>query len=155
MEIEWKLSPFKGLSTEELYAILKLRQQVFVVEQQCIYQDCDDQDKRAYHLAGWHDKGGSPEPIAYMRIMYPDKRSKLISLGRVLTHPNFRGKGFGKEIMARCLLNIEELYPESPVCISAQKYLTLFYESFGFRVSSDSYEEDGIPHIGMTRNPVA
>ncbi|NOR25801.1 MAG: GNAT family N-acetyltransferase [Desulforhopalus sp.] len=155
MKIEWKLSPFKELSTEELYAILKLRQQVFVVEQQCVYLDCDGKDKRAYHLAGWHDRGEPPEPIAYMRIMYPEKGNKLTSIGRVLTHPNFRGKGFGREIMARCLLDIEKYYPESPVCISAQQYLTHFYESFGFRVSSDSYEEDGIPHIGMTRNPLA
>lgn len=155
MEIEWKLSTFEELSTEELYAILKLRQQVFVVEQQCVYQDCDGQDRNAHHLVGWHDRGEPPEPIAYLRVLYPKKEErKLPSIGRVLTHPNFRGKGVGKEIMERCLLSIEELYPESAVCISAQQYLTHFYESFGFRVSSDGYEEDGIPHIAMIRNPV-
>lgn len=153
MKIEWKLSTFEELSTEELYAILKLRQQVFVVEQQCVYLDCDGQDRKAHHLVGWHKRGERQQPIAYMRVMYPEKESKLTSIGRVLTHPNFRGKGVGKEIMARCLDNIEKLYPESSVCISAQQYLTHFYESFGFRVSSDGYLEDGIPHIEMTRNP--
>lgn len=153
MRIEWKLSTFEELSTKELYAILKLRQQVFVVEQQCVYLDCDGQDSKSHHLVGWHDSGEQPEPIAYLRIIYPETGSTLPSIGRVLTHPNFRGKGVGREIIARCLLCIEELYPESSVILSAQQHLIHFYESFGFRISSDGYEEDGIPHIEMTRKP--
>lgn len=155
MKIEWKLSTFEELSTEELYAILKLRQQVFVVEQQCVYQDCDGKDRNAHHLVGWYDIEERPEPIAYLRILYPEKGGKSTSIGRVLTHPRIRGKGIGREIMVRCLLSLEELYPKSPVCISAQLYLTQFYESLGFCVSSDGYEEDGIPHIEMTRKPLA
>ncbi len=153
MEIDWKLSTFHELSIKELYAILKLRQQVFVVEQQCVYQDCDGQDSNAHHLVGWYDRGKQPEPIAYLRILYPKKANTFPSIGRVLTHPDFRGKDLGREIMARGLLCIEELYPKSAVCISAQQYLTHFYESFGFRVSSDGYHEDGIPHIEMIRSP--
>jgi len=153
MKIIWKLSSFEELSTEELYAILKLRQQVFVVEQQCVYQDCDDEDRNAHHLVGWLDNGGQPHPIAYLRILHCHEERKLPSIGRVLTQPNFRGKGVGREMMTKCLLLIEELYPESPVYISAQQYLIGFYESFGFRVSSNAYEEDGIPHIAMIRNP--
>lgn len=154
MKIEWKLSTFHELSTEELYAILQLRQQVFVVEQQCVYQDCDGEDSNALHLVGWYDRGKQLEPIAYLRILYPKKPSRLPSIGRVLSHLNFRGKDLGREIMARGLLCIEELFPESPVYISAQQYLIHFYESFGFRVSSDGYQEDGIPHIEMIRHPV-
>ena len=153
MKIIWKLSSFEELSTEELYEILKLRQQVFVVEQQCVYLDCDGEDKNAYHLAGWVDNRGQTQPIAYLRILQPQNEQKLPAIGRVLTHPNFRGKGVGREIMTRSLLHIKELYPLLPVSISAQQYLICFYESFGFRVSSGTYEEDGIPHIAMTLNP--
>jgi ElaA protein len=152
MEIQWKLSAFEELSTEELYEILHVRQQVFIVEQQCVYQDCDGQDKKALHLVGWSDRERR-EPVAYLRIIRPKKEGTFPSIGRVLTHPEFRGKGLGREIMTRCLHTLEELYPESPVSISAQQYLISFYESFGFCLSSDGYEEDGIPHIEMTRNP--
>ncbi len=153
MEIQWKLSAFEELSTEELYEILHLRQQVFIVEQQCIYQDCDGHDKKALHLVGWSNRAERPEPVAYLRILHPGKERIFPSVGRVLTHPDFRGKGLGREIMARCLHTLEELYPELPVCISAQQYLISFYESFSFRLSSNGYEEDGIPHIKMIRNP--
>jgi ElaA protein len=151
MKIQWKLSTFEELSTEELYEILHLRQQVFIVEQQCIYQDCDGQDRKSLHLAGWINRGERSEPVAYLRIIHPTKERIFPSIGRLLTHPDFREKGLGREIMARCLRTLEKLYPDSPVCISAQQYLVSFYESFGFHISSDGYEEDGIPHIEMTR----
>ncbi len=154
MQIDWKLSTFRDLSTVELYAILKLRQQVFVVEQQCAYQDCDGRDSNALHLVGWYNSGTQPEPIVYLRILPPETPGQSPCIGRLLTHQSFRGKNLGREIMTRGLLCIEELYPKSPVCISAQQYLIHFYESFGFRISSESYEEDGIPHIEMTRNPM-
>jgi len=153
MEIQWKLSTFEELSNEELYEILHLRQRVFIVEQQCIYQDCDGQDKKALHLVGWINRGERPEMAAYLRIIHPKKERIFPSFGRLLTHPDFRGKGLGRDIMARCLRILEEFYPELPICISAQQYLIPFYASFGFLLSSDEYEEDGIPHIEMTRNP--
>ncbi|MCP4338374.1 MAG: GNAT family N-acetyltransferase [Desulfobulbaceae bacterium] len=154
MEIKWKVSTFGELTTDELYAILKLRQQVFIVEQQCVYQDCDGLDTKAHHLVGWYNIGELPEPIAYLRVIYPEEGSNSTSIGRFLIHPNFRGKGIAREMMAMCLQNIEKSSPKSAVCISAQQYLTHFYETFGFHVSSDGYEEDGIPHIGMTRNSI-
>lgn len=153
MKINWKEQSFKELSTAELYAILHLRQQVFIVEQQCIYLDCDGQDKKAHHLTGWYEVEDQLEPIAYLRIVYPEKMSNSISIGRVLTHPNFRRKGLGRQIMTQCLFNIEKRYPESAIFISAQQYLIGFYESFNFHISSEGYQEDGIPHIRMTRHP--
>jgi len=153
MEIKWRLTTFAELSTEELYAILKIRQQVFVVEQRCAYQDCDGRDNNALHLVGWHCRGEQPEPIAYLRVVYPAKQGGVLSIGRVLIHGDYRRKGLGKKIMRRCLRSIEELYPDAPVVISAQLYLLHFYESFGFRISSDGYDEDGIPHIQMTHTP--
>ncbi|MGB3210870.1 MAG: GNAT family N-acetyltransferase [Desulforhopalus sp.] len=153
MQIEWKLSTFDELSTSELYAILQLRQHVFVVEQQCIYQECDGRDKDAHHLVGWHDRRGQPEPVAYLRLLHPEKSGGSPAIGRVVTHPDHRGKGLGREIMTRCLRTIEIYYPNSPVIISAQQYLTHFYLSLGFVVSSEGYQEDGIPHISMTRYP--
>ncbi len=153
MEIEWKISPFAGLSTGELYAILKLRQQVFVVEQRCAYQDCDDRDRHAHHLTGWCNMGKGPEPIAYLRIIPPPKEHHPLLIGRVVTHPKVRGKGLGKDIMTRCLHTVKRWYPDSPVKISAQSYLTNFYENFGFRISSGGYVEDGIPHVEMTLSP--
>ncbi len=152
MEIQWKLYTFEELSTEELYEIIHLRQKVFIVEQKCVYQDCDGQDRKAHHLVGWYDRGERPEAVAYLRIIYPKNESALPSIGRVLTHPDFRSKGLGRDIMAKCLRIIEEFYPASAICISAQRYLIPFYESFGFRLSSEGYEEDGIPHIKMTRD---
>ncbi len=155
MKIEWKTSPFTSLSTEEIYAILTLRQQVFVVEQHCAYQDCDGRDRNALHLTGWLERGKGTEPVAYLRILPPQKEDQFLLIGRVVTHPKFRGKGLGKDIMTRCLHTIKNRYPKSPVRISAQTYLTSFYENFGFRISSDGYLEDGIPHIEMTLSPAA
>jgi len=152
MKIEWKITTFDELSNEELYAILKLRQQVFVVEQQCAYQDCDGRDRDAHHLVGWYNRGKQPKPIACLRILYPEKEDHLPVIGRVVTHPDFRGKGLGREIMTRCLRYITTHYPDSAVILSAQQYLNRFYESFGFRAVSEVYEEDGIPHIKMLRN---
>ncbi len=153
MKIEWKLSTFEELSTEELYAILQLRQQVFIVEQQCVYQDCDGRDRKAHHLMGWLTREEQRQPVAYLRIIGRGYGNKWPSVGRVLTHPDFRTKGIGRRLMKHCLLNIEDLYPGMPVYISAQQYLTRFYESFGFQVSSEGYDEDGIPHIGMIHYP--
>lgn len=153
MKIEWKISPFESLSTEELYAILKLRQQVFVVEQHCAYQDCDGRDRNALHLTGWLETGKGTEPVAYLRILPHQNEDQFLVIGRLVTHPEFRGKSLGKEIMTRCLRTIKKRYPKLPVRISAQTYLTGFYTNFGFRTSSDGYLEDGIPHIEMTLSP--
>ena len=149
MAITWQLSTFDDLTTAHLYAILRLRQQVFVVEQQCIYQDCDGLDQKAHHLLAWDCNGEQSEVVAYLRILSPRDGSDLPAIGRVVTHPEMRGKGLGKELMSRCLRCIDKLYPQSAITLSAQQYLTSFYESFGFHIASEGYEEDGIPHIRM------
>jgi len=154
MAMIWQLFTFAELTTAQLYAILKLRQEVFVVEQQCVYQDCDGQDQNALHLLGWDDSGAQSEPVAYLRILPPQTRDGLPAIGRIVTRRDMRGKGHGKEIMTRCLHWIDELYPKSAVAISAQQYLVKFYENFGFDIASEGYEEDGIPHIQMIRNPL-
>ncbi len=155
MAITWQLCPFEQLTTTQLYAILTLRQQVFVVEQQCVYQDCDGQDKNARHLFGWDDGYEQSALVAYLRIRPPEKEGDSPAIGRIVIHPEMRGKGLGKEIMARCLRAIDEMYPNSVVTLSAQQYLIRFYEYFGFYIASEGYDEDGIPHIRMIRNPPA
>lgn len=153
MKIYWKWYSFNKFSSPELYAILRLRQQIFVVEQQCAYLDSDNLDQHCYHLAGWYNTETHTQPIAYLRILPQESKGKLPTIGRVLIRLDFRKKGIGREIMQRGLSRIEELYPGSPVRISAQLYLTSFYQSLGFVKSSDKYDEDGIPHIEMIRSP--
>lgn len=153
MAITWQLSTFTELTKVQLYAILALRQQVFIVEQQCIYQDCDGRDINAYHLLGLDDGDEQSAPVAYLRILPPQKEGGSPSIGRVLTHPDARGKSLGKQIMARCLYLVDKMYPNAVVTVSAQQYLIRFYEYFGFQIASEGYDEDGIPHIRMVRNP--
>ena len=153
MELDWRWYTFEELTVEELYAILKLRQQVFVVEQQCAYLDCDDLDKRAWHLAGWLRTDQREEPVAYLRVITPDLPGEMPVIGRLLTSPEIRNKGNAGVILTLALNRIQEIYPESSVKISAQHYLLKFYLNFGFSPVSDIYEEDGIPHITMIRPP--
>lgn len=153
MNLEWTFAGFNRLSVEELYAILKLRQQVFVVEQRCAYQDCDGRDQNAYHLTGWKGKERGSKPIAYLRLMPPENKQSPVSIGRVVTHPDFRRQGIGREMMKKCLSKIGELYPKSVIRIAAQQYLIRFYEGFGFQISSETYQEDGIDHIEMAHLP--
>jgi len=155
MNLEWTFSSFNRLSAEELYAILELRQRVFIVEQRCAYQDCDGRDRKAHHLTGWMGKGEEAELIAYLRLLPPENRQSPVSIGRVVTHPDFRGQGIGKEMMRKCLSKIGERFPESTVRIAAQQYLIRFYEGFGFQISSEAYQEDGIDHIEMTHKEIA
>lgn len=150
MKRKWKWYSFEDFSSTELYAILRLRQQVFIVEQQCAYLDCDDIDKVALHLVGWYEIDKiQPMPCAYLRTIPPLKPKELPSIGRLLTHPDWRRRGVGREAILKGLQHLSTLYPTSPVRISAQQYLTRFYESLGFNISSDVYDEDGIPHIEM------
>ena len=153
MAIAWHLYTFDELTTAQLYAILALRQQVFVVEQQCVYQDCDGQDQSALHLLGWDDGYEHSPLVAYLRILPPQKEGDGPAIGRVVTHPDKRGQGFGRDIMSRCLRLIDEIYPNSVATLSAQQYLINFYQHWGFLIASKGYDEDGIPHIRMIRKP--
>lgn len=138
---------FEALDPRELYTILRLRQEVFVVEQECAYLDADEHD-----LEGWHVLGREPDGrvVAYARVLppgttYPDH----VSIGRVLTVPDRRGSGVARALMESTLGVVAEQFPRRPVKISAQSYLIDFYASFGFRRVGEPYLEDGIEHVAM------
>ena len=147
--ITWQCKSFSELTVEELYKILQLRSQVFVVEQQSAYQDCDGKDPLSSHVMGW-DNG---DLIAYARLIpkgisYPD----AASIGRVVTALSVRRKNIGRQLMAKALEEIKNLFGNVPLKISAQLYLRNFYESFSFTSSGEVYLEDGIEHIAMKNN---
>jgi ElaA protein len=144
--IQWKCKSFNELTNEELYKILQLRNEVFIVEQNCPYQDCDNKDLKSFHLTAW--EGDSI--VAYSRILPPGiSYSNAASIGRVVTSPSARGQRLGKELMSRSLENLYRLFGHVPVTIGAQLYLKKFYESFSFLQQGDIYLEDGIQHITM------
>lgn len=144
----WQCLSFEELSTTKLYKILQLRSEVFVVEQNCVYQDMDDRDLRSFHMCGWlHDS-----LIAYTRLLPPGLAyADAASIGRVVTSPKARGQSQGRELMKRSIEECKHLFGEVDIRISAQLYLQAFYESFGFTKTSDIYLEDNIPHIAMIR----
>ena len=143
MKIEVK--KFKDLSVDEIYEILKLRSEVFVVEQECVYQDIDGKDKKAMHLMGKKDN----EIIAYTRIFDSGDYYELPSIARVVVKKKTRGKERGKEIMKESIKYIKENLQEKTIALSAQKYLEKFYKDLGFIVEGEEYLEDGIPHQKM------
>jgi ElaA protein len=145
MEIKWKLNCFKELSVEELYAILQLRNEVFVVEQNCVYQDTDSKDASSFHLSGRE----GVNLVAYCRILPPGVSYSAASIGRVVSSPNYRNKGYGRELMNKAIIHTLTQFNCNTIKISAQLYLQKFYEQLGFRQMSDSYLEDNIPHIEM------
>jgi ElaA protein len=147
MNITWYCKSFNELAPDELYSILQLRNEVFVVEQNCVYQDCDDLDRKSHHFMGWqHNK-----LVAYTRLIPAGVVYEQLSIGRVVTSPSVRGTKTGKELMQRSIDKIQELYGKNSIKIGAQLYLKRFYESLGFIQCSDTYLEDGIEHIKMIR----
>ena len=143
--LKWQCQSFSELSAQKLYALMSLRQQVFVVEQACAYQDADNFDQEALHLFATD----SDTLVAYCRLLAPGKKYTEPSIGRVCTAQSHRGLGMGRELMTRALQQMEFSYPGQAVRISAQLYLQEFYESLGFRTTSAPYDEDGILHIDM------
>lgn len=143
--MQWYIKEFKELDTNEIYEILKLRSEVFIVEQQCVYQDIDGKDDSSYHLFAL-DKGMI---AAYLRILEKGSSYNEISIGRVLIAKNYRGKGLGRELMLKAIDFIDNTIKEDAIRISAQEYLVKFYRNLGFDIVSDVYLEDGIPHIEM------
>ena len=144
--IFWQCKFFSDLSSLELYKILQLRSEVFIVEQNCAYQDLDDKDLKAYHYSGWENEN----IIAYTRLIakgisYED----AASIGRVVTAQSVRGKSIGRQLMKNSMNEIYCLFGEVPIRISAQLYLKKFYESLLFVQQSEVYLEDGIEHISM------
>ena len=147
--INWECKAFNELTAESLYKIIQLRIEVFAVEQNVVYQDCDNKDFKSFHLTGVH--GG--ELLAYSRIIPPDVAYPgEVSIGRVVTSPLVRGQSLGKQLFEKSLEQVYILFGHVPVKISAQVYLIRFYENFSFVQQGDTYLEDSIPHITMIRN---
>jgi ElaA protein len=147
MDIVWQIKTFETLTVSELYSILKLRSEVFVVEQNCVYLDMDGKDALALHLFGEYNG----QIVAYSRLFKPGISFDTASIGRVIVSGNYRNKKWGQELMRQSILAIENYFGESQITISAQLYLKRFYESFGFVASSEMYLEDDIPHIKMIK----
>lgn len=144
--MNWTLKKFEDLTVDELYALLRLRTEVFVVEQNCVFQDMDNKDRYCYHLMGWKEN----ELVAYTRLVpkevsYPG----YPSIGRVVTSLVARGGGIGRVLMEKSIEETRRLFGNAPVKIGAQLYLLKFYSSLGFEKASDIYMEDGIEHIEM------
>lgn len=145
--ITWRVERFDELSLDRLYAILAARVAVFVVEQDCPYQDLDGLDGCGLHVAAW----SGHDVLAYARVLPPGGRFAEPSIGRVLTTQSARGSGLGRELMHRGIETAEAHFPGMALRISAQQYLERFYTELGFRVVSEPYLEDGIPHLEMLR----
>lgn len=150
-DLDWQWSRFNQLSLDDLYAVVRLREAVFIIEQNCPYPDADGRDPRAWHLLGWEKYDGERKLVAYARVFEPGIRYEEASVGRVVTAPEVRGTGLGKVLMAEALRRIDSLLPGQPVKIAAQRRLEDFYLGFGFRTISAPYEEDGIIHVDMIR----
>ncbi len=148
MNIDWTLKYFSELTPGELYAIMQLRNEVFVVEQNCVFQDADNKDQKCYHLMAWNNN----ELAAYSRIVPTGVAYETYpSIGRVVSSPRYRKTGIGKLLMQRSIEALNRLFGKASIKLGAQYYLKQFYESFGFQQTSDIYLEDGIPHIEMIR----
>ena len=143
--IKIETKTFQELSTDELYSILQLRSAIFVVEQDCVYQDLDGKDALAIHVLG--KKEG--ELVAYTRIFAPGAYFKEASIGRVAVKKQERQFGYGREIMLASIKAVQNYFQESRIHLSAQTYLTKFYQSLGFVAQGETYLEDDIPHIAM------
>lgn len=148
MDIQWQCKPFDELSAHELYKILQLRNAVFVVEQNCVFQDADDKDQGCLHLTGFSDM----ELAAYTRLAPAGYIYDQVSIGRVTTSPAYRSMGLGKELMQRSIKVCRAAFGNGPIKIGAQYYLVRFYASFGFNIVGERYLEDGIEHVHMLLN---
>jgi ElaA protein len=148
MDLKWKIRRFEALSIAELHDLIQLRTEVFVVEQNCVYQDVDGKDQKALHLIG-EDNG---QTVAYARLFRPKDYFDEASIGRVVVKQTYRDKKLGHILMKEAIDAIETEFGEARITISAQLYLKKFYESHGFIQTSETYLEDDIPHIQMKRN---
>ena len=138
--------PFQQLTLQQLYDILQLRQEVFVVEQDCPYLDADDKDQKAWHLMQYQDQ----KLIAYTRLLPMGvSYTNYAAIGRVVTSPSVRRAGYGKRLMETSLKQMEAIFPNHPIKISAQCYLLKFYQELNFHPIGEEYLEDGIPHVQM------
>jgi len=142
------LKAFNELTVHQLYEILKLRSAIFVLEQQCLYQDMDDKDKHCHHLMIFEDN----QLAAYTRLVPAGVSFSEISIGRVITNPAYRGRGLARKLMQQSIEACYDLFGKQPIRIGAQLYLKDFYSSLGFIQQGEMYLEDDIPHIEMLLN---
>jgi ElaA protein len=149
MPVNWILVGFRDLTPDQLYAILQLRIEVFIVEQNCPFQDADNKDNKGLHLMAWNQD----ILVAYTRLLPSGISYEEPSIGRVVTSPKVRGQGLGNELMHRSIRECYSLFGITPIRIGAQLYLKKFYESHGFRQAGPVYDEDGIDHIEMLLLP--
>ncbi|MGG8495897.1 GNAT family N-acetyltransferase [Tenacibaculum sp. TC6] len=145
----FQVKKFNELATSELYDILQLRSEVFVVEQDCVYQDLDGKDQKALHVIG--SKEG--KIIAYTRLFDGGQYFDTPSIGRVVVDANERKYGYGHDLIKASIKAIYDAYENRTITISAQTYLIKFYSSHGFVITGEEYLEDGIPHIRMIKQP--
>ena len=152
-DLSWRWGRFDDLSVRELQHIYAARQRVFAIEQQCIYLDVDGCDEAAWHLAAWSP--AQREPLAYARVLDPGVKYAEASIGRVITLGAGRGIGLGRVLVARAIAAAEDAWPGGAIRISAQTRLERFYAEFGFVAVGPPYDEDGIDHTEMLRDPRA
>jgi ElaA protein len=148
MNLIFQIKRFNELSLSELYDLLQLRSEVFVVEQNCVYQDIDGKDQKALHLIGTF----GDEIVAYVRIFKPGDYFEEASIGRVVVKQTYRDKKWGQDLMHEAIRATKSELKETNITISAQLYLKKFYENLGFKQTSETYLEDDIPHIQMKRS---
>lgn len=143
----WKVKSFDQLTAEELYQIIRLRIEVFILEQEAPYQDCDNYDQKALHI--WAEIDG--KIVAYCRLFNSGIKYKDASIGRVVSNPDYRGLKLGRKLIALSLETMKNRYNNPNIRISAQNYLLPFYGSFGFVPEGETYLEDNLPHTEMYR----
>jgi ElaA protein len=148
---DWQWASFSQLSNHDVYAMMAARLHVFVLEQQCLWNDFDGLDEGAHHLLGWQDIDGKRQLAAYLRVLAPGAKYEEASIGRVLTSMPARAGGLGRALVSEGLARLGALYPQAAVRIGAQQYLERFYGGFGFVTISEPYLEDGILHVDMLR----
>ncbi len=150
-DIQWNIKTFQELESDQLYDLLKLRVEVFVVEQQCTYRELDEYDRHpeTRHISG-RSEGG--ELIAYARILPPGLCHPEVNLGRFVVKADFRKQGIGHQLLQKALQEIGGWWPVMPIRMAAQSHLHRFYAQYGFIQVSDGYLEDGIPHVDMVKD---
>lgn len=147
MQLQWQCLHFNNLSNTQLYALLRLRSEVFVVEQNCVFLDMDNKDQNCHHLLGYDGNN----LVSSARLLAPNTAYAQMSIGRVVSSPAYRGTGAGRALMQEAIKACYQLFGNGDIKIGAQLYLKAFYESFGFVQTSDVYDEDGIDHIEMIK----
>ena len=147
--IQWQNLHHSDLTVPQLYALLQLRCEVFVVEQACVYQDIDGEDLLGEnrHILGWQ----GDRLVAYARLLKNEDDFSPVTIGRVIVSPGVRGEKLGYQLMEYALASCTQHWPEHALYLGAQAHLQNFYRHFGFIPVTEIYDEDGIPHVGMAR----